>query len=163
MHWPVFGSWIVIAPFINLNQYIPLATRFTDAMFSMLIFVIFIINATSSTFSPVGIYYYFDAEHISHDENEKNDGCKFMHWCPFRLILVLFVPFNVIVLLFFPVADSFLSVVFWSLILGMEKHPLWFSWRPSNWHENVATSVLNQLSLILLSQLLSLHSQPLII
>jgi len=87
------GLWCmlfnVVAAFINLNKYILLATRFTDEIFSMLISVIFIINAVGSPFSPVGLYYYFDSEHTSHDANENDDGYSFLSVAFLSLVLAV--------------------------------------------------------------------------
>jgi len=85
------GLWVtaftIIAAFTNLNRYILLATRFTDEIFSMLISVIFIINALGNPFSPVGLYYYFDSEHTSHDEHEDTEG--YSHFSVAFMSLVL--------------------------------------------------------------------------
>jgi len=85
------GLWVavfsIIAAFTDLNRYILLATRFTDEIFSMLISVIFIINALGNPFSPVGLYYYFDSEHTSHDEHEDTEG--YSHFSVAFLSLVL--------------------------------------------------------------------------
>jgi len=87
------GLWVmlfnIIAAFINLNQYILLATRFTDEIFAMLISVIFIINAFGNPFSPVGLYYYFDAEHTSHDENENDTGYSFLAVAFLSIVLAI--------------------------------------------------------------------------
>lgn len=68
------GLWVafysVAAAIFDLNKIIHFATRFTDEIFALLISVIFIINALGNPFAPVGIYYYFEADHKSHDEYE---------------------------------------------------------------------------------------------
>lgn len=64
------GVWIffymVMAAVFDLNRYVHLATRFTDEIFSMLISVIFIVNALYNFASEVGIFHYFNPCHKSH-------------------------------------------------------------------------------------------------
>ena len=62
--------YLLIAAFVDLNRLIKHATRFTDEIFALLISAIFIINALGSPSSPVGIYYYFEEDHKSHDKFE---------------------------------------------------------------------------------------------
>lgn len=66
------GMWVcvymVLAAIVDLNRFMHLATRFTDDCFSLLISVIFIVNALGSPTSSVGIFHYFDEWHPSHDE-----------------------------------------------------------------------------------------------
>ena len=114
------GLWVtvftIIAAFTNLNRYILLATRFTDEIFSMLISVIFIINALGNPFSPVGLYYYFDSEHTSHDEHEDTEGCKF------KLLSesVFFVnTYLLTISVQYLLLDSHFSVAFMSLVLAV--------------------------------------------
>jgi hypothetical protein len=74
------GLWVMfymlVAAFVNLNRLILLASRFTDEIFAMLISLIFIINALGNPFSPLGIFYYFDPNHASHEEHVDNEDCK---------------------------------------------------------------------------------------
>lgn len=88
------GLWVmlfnVVAAFCNLNRYIILATRFTDEIFAMLISLIFIINAVGNPFAPVGLYYYFDSDHTSHDDAKADDeDCKFFCVCVAEGILLI--------------------------------------------------------------------------
>ncbi len=62
------GLLLLIAAFVDLNRYMHLATRFTDDIFSGLISAIFILNALGSPSSSVGVFYYFDPNHQSHDD-----------------------------------------------------------------------------------------------
>lgn len=66
------GIWVCVymflAAFFDWNRIIQHATRFTDEIFAMLISAIFIINALGSPFVPIGLYYYFEADHASHEE-----------------------------------------------------------------------------------------------
>ena len=75
------GLWVmlynVVAAFIDLNRFILYATRFTDEIFAMLISLIFIINALGNPFSPVGLYYYFKEDHVSHEEYKGDSECKY--------------------------------------------------------------------------------------
>lgn len=64
---------MVIGAFTDLNRIIIYATRFTDEIFALLIAFIFIINALGNPFAPVGLYYYFDPAHKSHDKQEDPD------------------------------------------------------------------------------------------
>merc|ERR1719183_2460048 len=67
------GVWIclymVLAAVFDLNRFVHLATRFTDDIFSLLISVIFIVNALGSPTSSVGIFHYFAGRHESHDQH----------------------------------------------------------------------------------------------
>lgn len=71
------GLWValymVVAAVTGLNRMIVLATKFTDEIFAFLIAAIFIINALGNPFSPVGIYYYFEEDHKSHDQHEDKE------------------------------------------------------------------------------------------
>lgn len=92
------GLYMLIAALFGVNRYIMYCTRFTDEIFSTLstslrasnlpqnhpalthascrdgslraVSVIFIVNALGSPTSDVGLYYYFLADHKSHDEHE---------------------------------------------------------------------------------------------
>ena len=71
------GLWVclfmLVAAFFDLNRIVKHATRFTDEIFSLLISVIFIINALGSPFAPVGIYYYFEEDHASHELHQDKE------------------------------------------------------------------------------------------
>merc|ERR1712032_738183 len=64
------GLWIcfymVVVAVFDLNRYVHLATRFTDEIFSLLIAVIFIVNALYNFNSEVGILHYFNPCHKWH-------------------------------------------------------------------------------------------------
>jgi len=87
------GLWVmlynIVAAFVDLNRYILLATRFTDEVFALLISVIFIINALGNPFSPVGIYYYFDPNHTSHDVHDGSEGYSFTSVAFLSLVLTI--------------------------------------------------------------------------
>jgi hypothetical protein len=104
------GLWIcfymVIAAFTGLNRVIVYATRFTDEIFALLIASIFIINALGDPFAPVGVYYYFEADHPSHDKHQDDPGYSYRAaallslmvtlgtvWLAFTLRRVKFSPF----------------------------------------------------------------------
>lgn len=70
--------YMCLAAFVDLNRIIVYATRFTDEIFSLLIALIFIINALGNPFAPVGLYYYFDPHHPSHDMHEGEPGYSSM-------------------------------------------------------------------------------------
>lgn len=67
-----------LAAFVDLNRIIVYATRFTDEIFALLIALIFIINALGNPFAPVGLYYYFDRHHPSHDMHEGEAEYSYM-------------------------------------------------------------------------------------
>ena len=69
---------MIIAAFTDLNRIIVHATRFTDEIFSLLIAVIFIINALGNPFAPVGLYYYFVPDHKSHEKHDDNPDYSHM-------------------------------------------------------------------------------------
>mmetsp|Transcript_14586 Transcript_14586/g.25695 ORF Transcript_14586/g.25695 Transcript_14586/m.25695 type:complete len:355 (-) Transcript_14586:839-1903(-) len=87
------GLWIAlymcIAAFVDLNKVVHYATRFTDEVFALLISVIFIINALGNPFSPVGIYYYLESDHKSHDKWEESTDYSYMATAFLSLILCL--------------------------------------------------------------------------
>jgi hypothetical protein len=62
------GIYMLFAAIMDLNRYMHYATRFTDEIFAALISLIFIINALGSPVSEVGIYYYFEFGHKSHED-----------------------------------------------------------------------------------------------
>jgi len=91
----VFNAWVglwvacymIIAAFVDLNRYINYATRFTDEIFALLISMIFIIDALGSPFQPVGLYYYFEKSHASHDIYEDDPDYSYLATGFFSLIL----------------------------------------------------------------------------
>ncbi|CAB9515057.1 Electroneutral sodium bicarbonate exchanger 1 [Seminavis robusta] len=87
------GLWVmlfnVVAAFVNLNHYILLATRFTDEIFAMLISVIFIINALGNPFAPVGLYYYFDPNHTSHDDYDNESSYSYLSVAMFSVLIAI--------------------------------------------------------------------------
>jgi len=87
------GLWVAlylcIAAFVNLNKIIQYATRFTDEIFALLISIIFIINALGNPFAPVGLYYYFEDDHASHDENETKSDYSYIATAFLSVILCL--------------------------------------------------------------------------
>jgi hypothetical protein len=54
------------------------ATRFTDEVFALLIALIFIINALGNPFSPAGLYYYFESDHVSHEAHKDDVNYSYM-------------------------------------------------------------------------------------
>jgi magnesium-transporting ATPase (P-type) len=66
-----------VAAFTDLNRIIVYATRFTDEIFALLIAAIFIINAVGNPFAPVGLYYYFDPHHKSHEKHEDDEDYSY--------------------------------------------------------------------------------------
>ena len=87
------GLWVAIylciAAFFDLNIIIHYATRFTDEVFALLISMIFIINALGNPFAPVGIYYYFEEDHKSHDKYEDQEDYSYKATAFLSLILCL--------------------------------------------------------------------------
>jgi len=87
------GLWVAvylnIAAFFDLNRLINYATRFTDEIFALLISLIFIINALGSPSSPVGIYYYFEEDHKSHDKFENDPDYSYIATAFLSLILCI--------------------------------------------------------------------------
>mmetsp|Transcript_41350 Transcript_41350/g.125152 ORF Transcript_41350/g.125152 Transcript_41350/m.125152 type:complete len:734 (-) Transcript_41350:332-2533(-) len=87
------GLWVALylcfAAFFDLNKIIHYATRFTDEVFALLISMIFIINALGNPFAPVGIYYYFEEDHKSHDEHEETPDYSYMATALLSMILCL--------------------------------------------------------------------------
>jgi len=87
------GLWVsvylCISAFCDLNKIIHYATRFTDEVFALLISMIFIINALGNPFAPVGIYYYFEEDHKSHDKYEDEEKYSYMATAFLSLILCL--------------------------------------------------------------------------
>lgn len=87
------GIWVCIymciAAFTDLNRIIVYATRFTDEIFSLLIAAIFIINAIGNPFAPIGIVYYFDPEHKSHDEYEADPDYSYMATALLSLLICI--------------------------------------------------------------------------
>ena len=66
-------GYCVLAGFFDLTRYVKLATRFTDEIFALLIVAIFVMDAVGDPFSSSGILRYFDDEHKSHAEQEKDN------------------------------------------------------------------------------------------
>ena len=87
------GLWValymVLAAFFDLNRVIKYATRFTDEIFALLISAIFIIDALGSPFQPVGLYYYFQGSHKSHDEYDEDPDYSYLATAFLSLILGL--------------------------------------------------------------------------
>ena len=87
------GLWVAfylcIAAIVDLNKVIHYATRFTDEVFALLIPMIFIINALGNPFAPVGIYYYFEEDHKSHDKYEDQEDYSHMATALLSLVLCL--------------------------------------------------------------------------
>lgn len=87
------GLWValymLIAAFVDLNRVLHYVTRFTDEIFSLLISTIFIINALGNPFAPVGVRYYFDPDHPSHDGHEDDPGYSHTASALMSLILCL--------------------------------------------------------------------------
>ena len=87
------GLWVaiylLIAAFVDLNRFMRYATRFTDEIFALLISAIFILNAIGSPSSPVGIYYYFEEDHKSHDKYEANPDYSYIATAFLSLILCI--------------------------------------------------------------------------
>ena len=87
------GLWVclymLLAAFFDLNRIIKHATRFTDEIFSFLISTIFIINALGSPFAPVGIYYYFEEDHASHEKHEDDEDYSYLSAAFLSLLICL--------------------------------------------------------------------------
>jgi len=87
------GLWValylVVGAFVDLNKIIQYATRFTDEIFALLISVIFIINALGNPFAPVGIYYYFEESHASHDIHDDAETYDYSYMATALLSLIL--------------------------------------------------------------------------
>jgi hypothetical protein len=83
------SAYLCLAAFVDLNKIIHYATRFTDEVFALLISMIFIINALGNPFAPVGIYYYFEADHKSHDKYEGQEDYSYMATALLSLVLCL--------------------------------------------------------------------------
>eukprot|EP00554_Chaetoceros_debilis_P006819 CAMPEP_0194081458 /NCGR_PEP_ID=MMETSP0149-20130528/7228_1 /TAXON_ID=122233 /ORGANISM="Chaetoceros debilis, Strain MM31A-1" /LENGTH=637 /DNA_ID=CAMNT_0038763377 /DNA_START=115 /DNA_END=2028 /DNA_ORIENTATION=+ len=87
------GLWVcaymLIGAVTDLNRIIQYATRFTDEIFALLISAIFIIDALGSPFQPVGLYYYFQEDHKSHDENENEQDYSYIATALLSLVLGL--------------------------------------------------------------------------
>jgi hypothetical protein len=67
-----------IAAVTDLNRIIVHATRFTDEIFSLLIALIFIVNALGNPFAPVGLWYYFEPDHKSHEKHDDDPDYSYM-------------------------------------------------------------------------------------
>ena len=78
---------MVIAAIFDLNKIINYATRFTDEIFALLISAIFIIDALGSPFQPVGLYYYFEGSHASHEEYDNDPDYSYLSTAFLSLIL----------------------------------------------------------------------------
>lgn len=87
------GLWValymVLAALFDLNRIIKHATRFTDEIFALLISAIFIIDALGSPFQSVGLYYYFQGNHASHEEYEEDPDYSYLATAFLSLILGL--------------------------------------------------------------------------
>jgi hypothetical protein len=79
---------MVLAALFDLNNLIKYATRFTDEIFALLISAIFIVDALGSPFQSVGLYYYFQGSHKSHDEYEDNPDYLYLTTAFLSLILL---------------------------------------------------------------------------
>ena len=83
------AGFLLLAAFFDLNRFMKHATRFTDEIFSLLIATIFIVDALGSPFSPVGIYWYFNEDHKSHDEYEELEDYSYTSAAFLSLILCI--------------------------------------------------------------------------
>lgn len=81
--------YTIIAAVFNFNEIIKYATRFTDEIFALLISTIFIIDALGSPFQPVGLYYYFERLHKSHEDFEDDPDYSYLSTAFLSLILGL--------------------------------------------------------------------------
>lgn len=85
------GLWValylVFAAFVDMNKLMKHATRFTDEIFAMLIASIFILDAIGNPLNPVGLFWYFQESHKSHDKIE--DGEDFSHMATAFLSVIL--------------------------------------------------------------------------
>ena len=81
--------YMFIGAATNLNKIIQYATRFTDEIFALLIAAIFIIDAIGSPFAPVGLYYYFNKDHESHEAGEDDPDYQYLSTAFLSLILGL--------------------------------------------------------------------------
>lgn len=98
------GIYMLLAAIFDLNRYIHYATRFTDEIFAGLISMIFIINALGSPTSDVGIYYYFESAHKSHDAHE--DEAYYSHFATALLSMCLCLGTTYLAILFRGVKQS---------------------------------------------------------
>ena len=80
---------MVLAAVFDLNRVIHHATRFTDEIFALLISAIFIIDALGSPFQPVGLYYYFQGSHASHEDYDNDPDYSYLATAFLSLILGL--------------------------------------------------------------------------
>ena len=87
------GLWVCfymcLAAFGGMNRVIIYATRFTDEIFALLISAIFIINALGSPFADVGIYYYFESDHKSHEEYQDDPHYSHMETALLSLLVCI--------------------------------------------------------------------------
>lgn len=87
------GLWtaglLLLAAFFDLNRFMSHATRFTDEIFALLIAFIFVVDALGSPFSPVGIYWYFNEDHKSHDVHDGNEEYSYTSAAFLSLILCI--------------------------------------------------------------------------
>jgi hypothetical protein len=82
------AAYLVIAAFVDLNKLMRKhATRFTDEIFAMLIAAIFILDAVGNPLNPVGLFWYFQKTHKSHDAIEDED--HFSHMATAFLSVIL--------------------------------------------------------------------------
>jgi len=79
--------FLVIAAVVDLNKFMKHATRFTDEIFAMLISFIFICDALGNPLSPIGLFWYFQESHKSHDQMEDNPD--FSHFATAFLSVIL--------------------------------------------------------------------------
>ena len=61
-------AFMCLAAFFDLNRMVKHLTRFTDEIFASLIAAIFIIDAIGNPLNGVGVFWYFSADHKSHDQ-----------------------------------------------------------------------------------------------
>ena len=80
---------MVLAAVFDLNRVIHHATRFTDEIFALLISANFIIDALASPFQPVGLYYYYQGSHASHEGYDNDPEYSYLSTASLSLILGL--------------------------------------------------------------------------
>ena len=81
------GIYLVVAAFVDMNKLMKHATRFTDEIFAMLIASIFILDAIGNPLNPIGLFWYFQPSHKSHDAIE--DEPDFNHMATAFLSVIL--------------------------------------------------------------------------
>ncbi|CAB9524992.1 Electroneutral sodium bicarbonate exchanger 1 [Seminavis robusta] len=87
------GLWVcfymMLAAATDANRVIRFATRFTDEIFALLIAAIFVVEALGSPVHPVGVFYYFDPSHESHQKHQGDPDYSYMETALLSLLVML--------------------------------------------------------------------------